>query len=226
VSIVRAILFGMTLVVTVSAEAGFVVQPASVASSDYTPINSNNVISNLITQGGLAATYTSGVTDFDTYIGSLPTHTFGVDAFESGDNQFSGNIDFDLGGDFQIESFAIWNRGGNSAHNVREFTLFADDNSMFTSPVTLGTFLADPQAGVTGNQIPVEVFTFASTSASFVRMTVTSTNGGTRTAFHEVAFEGTSVAAVPEPSSSALLGLGMLIAGCFAIFRRSHQVFA
>ena len=118
----------------------------------------------------------------------------------------TGNVDFDLGGLFEINSMAFWNIGSNSSISVVDFTLLADDNSAFTSPTNLGSFTADTN---TGHQSAVlaEVFDFATISASHFRMQITSNNGGTDfTGIGEVAFE-----AVPEPSTFVLALMGILM---------------
>jgi hypothetical protein len=73
----------------------------------------------------------------------------------------------------------------------------------------LGSFNANPNTGPQSAVLP-EVFTFAPTSAAFVRTVITSNNGNLNvTGFGEAAFEvQASPTAVPEPGSLALLGIG------------------
>jgi hypothetical protein len=67
-------------------------------------------------------------------------------------------------------------------------TLLADDNAGFSNPVTLGSFAPDTNTG-SFFSVVAEVFAFAPTSASHVRMQITSNNGNSNTAFGEAAFE-------------------------------------
>jgi len=162
-----------------------ILQPAS-ASTD---MGNAGAISNVIDQSGLSAGYASEVTDFDFYIASAPLHDMsGGGLWGSSSGTTTGNVDFDLGGTFLIRSFALWNLGGGWSVNITGITLLADDNASFSSPVDLGSFAVDPNAGPV-TSVPAEVFGFTVTSASHVRMQITSDNGDVSTAFKEAAFE-------------------------------------
>ena len=169
---------------------------------------------NLINQSGLSSGYTSGVTDFDTYIASSPTHNGNLTGsiwFSTQGNR-TGDLEFDLGSILTIQSMALWNRGSDASDNIIGFTLFADDNAAFSSPTSLGGFTANPNTGSTSAVLP-EVFTFTPTAASHVRLRITSPNGsGLFTSAGEVAFESS---AIPEPTSLLLFATG-----CAVLMRR------
>jgi hypothetical protein len=191
-----------------AAHAGFILQPAA-ASTNMGSFPFAGGPDSTINQSGLSVGYTSLVTNFETYIASNPTHDSApLNDWESTISP-TGNFDFNLGGTFTIESFAFWNLGGASLNNVQGFELLADDNASFSSPTLLGTFTATNNGGPS-NVVPADVFTFTPTSAAFVRMVITSNYGSSATGFGEAAFEVESVAAVPEPASLTLLGLGAL----------------
>jgi len=174
---------------------------------------------NAINQNGLSAGYTSLVDDFDTYIASNPTHSVipapNNDWF-SAPGTLTGNFDFDLGGAFTLESFALWDIGSNNASNVIGFNLLIADNAAFSGSTLLGSFTANPNTGPLTASLP-EVFTFSATSGSFVRMEITSNNGGGQSGFGEAAFEIQDQTA-PEPGSLALFAAAGL---AFAFWRRT-----
>ena len=119
-----------------TAHAGLILQPAAASTNMGTfpgssPDNTRN-------QSGLSTGYTSLVTDFDTYIASNPTHNSNLFAnvWVSAIGTLTGNFDFDLGGTFTIQSFALWNFGNNFNNNVRGITRPAFKVNTFSA--TLG----------------------------------------------------------------------------------------
>ena len=188
------------------ARAGAILQAASCSTNMGTYLYGPEHACN---QGGLSAGYTSQVTDFDAYIGTNPTHDSNQGTQQSWNSNFvpTGNFDFNLGGTFTIESFALWNYGSGQAGNARGFDLLADDNAAFSSATFLGSFDANPNtAGASA--VLAQVFAFAPTSAAFVRMRITSNQSAANiTVIGEAAFE--LAGTVPEPASLALVGLGL-----------------
>jgi len=188
------------------ADAGLILQPGAASTDMGTSVGSTD---NVINQSGLSDGYTSLATNFDTYTAGTPTHdnTINLNHWTSALSTTSGNFDFDLGGNFTIESFALWNNAGTNG--VRDFTLLVDDNAGFSSPTSLGSFTVLITGFGPQNALLSQVFSFAATSASFVRMQVANNHGGNATTFGEAAFEVQSQT-VPEPSALALLGMGSL----------------
>jgi len=168
----------------------------------------------LVDKSGLSVNYSTG-DDLAGYLALNPVGVNGGGTWASTNGNPTGNIDFDLGGSFSVAKMVLWNFAPNHVYNIVGFDLLADDNSAFSSPTSLGSFTADQSIGSAA-----EVFSFAPTSASFIRMSITSNGGASFTRVYEVAFATSSAAAVPEPSSFAILGIVALGAVRFQRRRR------
>lgn len=196
-------------------EGGVIIQAASAASD--TPVHTSFDLNNTINQNNLSIGYTSGATDFDAYIASGPTDGNSPHHMVLFDRRsVPVTVDFDLGGEFLVESFALWNRGFVD-QGVRDFKLSASSDASFMDSVDLGDFTATAVIG-SWSFTGAEVFSFGPTSASHVRMVVTGYYGGYGVSFNEVAFEARQV---PEPTTLAILGIGAL--GLAGVRRRRRQ---
>jgi len=102
-------------------------------------------VNDLIDQSGLSPSYTSGVTDFNSYTSSA-THAFleVSNAWVSNTGNPTGIITFDLGSTHSIEAFALWNH--NFPNSINDFELLADTDGSFGNGGTtsLGSFNAAP----------------------------------------------------------------------------------
>jgi hypothetical protein len=188
-----------------SARASFMLDPTAVSTNMGT--FSGN-INNVINQAGQNPTYTSGVTDFASYTASA-TATPGnaSDLWTSASAATTGEVDFSLGGSYEIDSFAIWALISTNGDNIGNFTLLASNDALFTSTTTLGNFTPTYSAG---SPIPATVVNFTTTTASYVRLEITSNNGGPDAGFNEAAFGfEPSSSAAPEPSSLLMAGIGI-----------------
>lgn len=202
-------------------EAGTILQPVTVAT-DMGTLTSPFDLQFIRDQSGLSAGYTNLVDDFDTYLATGPTHgPIANTVWMSGIPNETGNVDFSLGGEFTIGSVALWNLPHDPGSlpgdsGVNAFELYADTNSSFTSPVFLGSLSANENLTDT---VLAEVFTFPTTAATHVRMTILSNHGGTvvsATGLSEVAFEVVPLQSlVPEPAAVVLMALGGLALLCF-----------
>lgn len=186
-----------------SAMAGLILDPTAVSTNMGT--FSGN-IDNVINQAGQNPTYTSGVTDFASYTASATaTPATASDLWTSADGATTGNVDFTLGGSYEIDAFAIWALISTNGDNIGDFTLLASNDPTFTTTTTLGSFTPTYSPG---SPIPATVVTFTATTASYVRLEITSNNGGPDAGFNEAAFEFEASAA-PEPSSLLMMGIGI-----------------
>jgi hypothetical protein len=176
-------------------EAGTIVSPGSATTA--IPTAGGNV-GLLIDQSGLSVNFISGVTDFDTYIALGPTSAIvtTLNGWASQVNKLPGFVQFDLGADYAISGFALWNQSTPNL-GVNSFTLTSASDAGFTSNVTnLGTFNAV-------KSLAAQTFTVSGTG-EFVRMEINSTLGANQVNLGEVAFDATLI---PEPASLAVLGL-------------------
>jgi hypothetical protein len=204
-------LLGLKLAFASSALAATILQPAGATttmgsfSTSYAPINTIN-------QSGMAATYVSGVTDFNSFVTSTPTSggANGSNVWFSSSGLTTGFFDFNLGGTYTIQAFALWTDPQSAGQGVKTFNLVAANNPSFTSSTLLGSYIASTGPGVGNEAANVgQIFNFAAISASYVRMEVFSNYGSTSfTGISEAAF---GVVSVSEPSTAVLLIAGLLV---------------
>lgn len=197
------------------ANASTIIDPVSVSSpqGDY---SGDYALANIINQSGLSAGYTSGVTDFATYVASV-THDgtgTGTSGFTNNDNAPPAQFSFDLGASMQIDALAFWNTA--TTGSVTSFNLYADTDQDFGNGTgaLLGTF--NPTAGGT-QPSSGQVFTFNSVNTRYMHIEALSLSieGPLNAGIGEVAFRSS---AVPIPAAVWLFGSGLL--GLSAIARR------
>ena len=93
------------------ASADVIRSPTSVISNSAGDYSATFSSTNMINQSGLSVGFTSGVTNFDTYIASNPTET----AYDSnGWDSLPGptypiTIGFDMGAVYSLSRLALWN---------------------------------------------------------------------------------------------------------------------
>jgi len=163
----------------------------------------------MIDQSGLSSGFTSGITDFNSYLAGNPTHTtiyFGYEWFPSfsfDGSQLPGVFVFDLGSVYSIDAMAIWNE---ESGGVKDIML-----SIPSGPV-LGLYtVASDAAYLSVGSYPAQVLTFGPIATQFIELTMYDYYGTyyPSPSIGELAFRLT---AIPEPSTyAAVLGLGSLL---------------
>jgi hypothetical protein len=199
-----------------TASAATIIAPVS-ATIEVGGVGSG-LIENTFNQAGLLSGYTSGVTDFDSYIATNPTHNLLFEGAEwFGDlGTTTAQVTYSLGSVMSIDRLALWNE---ETAGIGTLELSSSlDGITFTS---LGVFTPfdNPLANY-----PAEVISFAPTNARFVRFGMSGcpqTDPGSyeSCALGEVAFRLTG--AIPEPATWAMMMLGFIGAG--SILRASRR---
>jgi hypothetical protein len=167
-------------------------------------------ITDTLDQSGLFTGYTSGVTDFDSYIAGNPQHSLVFSGNEWFSNQGSStaSVTYDLGSSLFLDNFALWNE---DAAGIGTFDLLGSQNGSSFSSLLSGV---SPTNTTNNADYGPQTFGFSSTNARFLRLDMSDCpqqpglfNG---CAIGEVAFRTSAAADVPGPAPLALLGIGML----------------
>ena len=204
----------LLIVGTGLAHAGAILSPVSVTGNTLGTFGGSTA--NIINQSGIPA-FASGVTDFDTYMAGSPTHAVfgGSNAWSSVEDVVTGDLDFDLGGLFQIGKVALWNQAAAS-QDINGFTILTADNAGFIGATDVGSFNASD-----ANRIG-QVFDIADSIGRYVRLRITSNHGSARfTTLGEFAVDVSDAPPpVPLPASLPLLGGALVAAAGLRRMRR------
>ena len=171
-------------------------------------------ITNTIDQSGLSSTYVSGVTNFNSYIASNPTHSliFSGNEWFSNQGTTSAQVTYDFGSVVTITALALWNEDASGIGKLK------------LSAAGYGTFLnVSPFDGPINVDYPAQVFTFSAVTTQFVTFDMSKCpqpngTGFLACAIGEVAFQVGNV--VPEPATWALMISGFGLAGLALRTRR------
>lgn len=204
-------IFATTLVTIVvaftgNANAGAIFGPTSGIINSGGP--GGGTLLDTFNQASLSTTYTSGVTDFDTYISGNPTHTIFFPGFEwfSSIPSDSASVTYNFGGTKTFDALALWNE---EADGIGLLNLLSSNDGVNFNALASGLTPTNNPFGV---DYGADVFTFGAVSAQYVRFDMSSCpqpGGITATCgIGEVAFREASTS-VPEPASWLLVGLGL-----------------
>ena len=182
-----------------SVNAAVIIPDSATASSEF---NANGSASHLLGAGFTALDPIETSTHEN---GSWGTSVYW---FSSGADKASPSIDFDLGGTFTVGEAHVWNWNASNDTNwgVKDFTLVFSTDGLFDGGEASQSFTNIGQgtglASYTG-----EHFTLTPVAGvTHIRLQVDTPTGGSFTGLSEVRFSE----AVPEPTTTALLGLGGL----------------
>lgn len=124
-------------------------------------------------QSGLTAGYTSGVTNFDTYLATVPRHTMIFAGFEwfSNSGTTGAVVTYDLGAAIAIDRLALWNE---ESSGIGTLDLLSSKDGVTFTPLASGLHPTDNPLTNPIDSPPyaADVFSFAATSARFVRFVI------------------------------------------------------
>lgn len=205
----------------IPAAAQVIVAPTSATINSGGP--GDGSINNTFNQAGLTSGYTSGVTNFDTYIATNPQHSlvFACCEWFSAFGTSSASVTYDFGTALSLDALALWNEETAGIGTLD--LLWSLDGTSFSS---LGVF--NPTDNPVSSDYGPQVFTFAPTGLRYVRFNMSNCpqNPGDyqACAIGEVAFRSTDTVtpAVPEPGTWAMMLLGFGAVGFSLRGRRSR----
>lgn len=215
----RKVALGAALAVSTAtmAHAGVIIAPVAATIDAGGP--GSGSISNTFDQSGLSIGYTAGVTDFDTYIASGPTHTLTFGGYEwfSNYGTTSATVTYDFGALVTISALALWNE---ESSGIGHLNLTAPD---------LGTIASVDPVDVPYGDYGAQVFSFAPVTTRYLTFEMSNcpqNDPGSyqSCAIGEVAFNSGVAGGVPEPATWALMIGGFGMAG--AALRRRRMVAA
>lgn len=198
-----------------SASAAVILSPVSAVINAGGP--GFGSITNTLDQSGLTSNFVSGVTDFDAYLATNPTHTWIFAGFEWFSNQGtnSASVTYDLGAVYDVGGIALWNEESSGVGLVD--LLGSTDGIAFAALGSLAP--TDHSAG--DFNYPADVLKFASQNVRYVRLDMSRCpqpdSDFDACAVGEVAF---AINQVPEPGLLSLIGLGLVAASA----RRRNRI--
>lgn len=178
-------------------------------------------INNTINQSGLSSGFVSGVTDFDAYLATNPTHTLAFPCCEwfGNQNTSTASVLYDMGAVYTVSGLALWNE---ESSGIGLLNLYASTDGISFSPLLLGVVPTDHFLV----NYPADIFNFPATALRYMRFDMSNCPQPNAASFSACAIGEVAMAVggrnggeVPEPGTFVLLGAGL--AGVALLRRRS-----
>jgi len=167
---IRKAALGAALAVSTAtmAHAGVIIAPVAATIDAGGP--GSGSIGNTFDQSGLSIGYTAGVTDFDTYIASGPTHTLTFGGYEwfSNYGTTSATVTYDFGALVTISALALWNEESSGIGHLN-----------LTAP-SLGTIASVDPVDVPYGDYGAQVFNFAPVTTRYLTFEMSGCPGWSR----------------------------------------------
>jgi hypothetical protein len=194
-----------------AASGGVITSPVSGVINSGGP--GFGTLTDTINQAGLSNGFTSGVTDFDAYLATNPTHNLNFQGQEwfSNEGSMSASVTYDMGAIVTISRLALWNEESSGIGNLDLLT--STDGVNFSPLVNDLSPINNPLG-----DYPAEIIPFSTTNARFIRFDMSEcpqppnppgTFAFPACAIGEVAFDVVE-RRVPAPTSLVLIGLGLV----------------
>lgn len=195
------------------------IQPVSTIPQSDTSFDLANTfrgarLDSVVDLSGLATPYVSGATVFDDYIrdDTLPLHAGfnNTNAFQTPNALLPGAsvayVDFTFDGLYTLSRLALWN--GPSPFGIADIYLHVSVDKSFSASELVNIDRITAQRRAPGNQVLPLTYDFDPVQGQYARLTVTP-GSSNQVLFGEVAF-GAAMVTVPEPATTALLGLALM----------------
>jgi hypothetical protein len=190
--------------VAITGLASAATMQSAVSASSNTEWNSTFDINNTIDQSGLSSSYTSGITDFDSFVASVRHDTQAGKEWFAQSGVYSDSLIYDLGDSFKVSKIAIWNEESWGTDTVE---IFASNDANFGVSTFLGSF------NLTDNPLHISylanVLDIQDTFAQYFKFNVVGSTPSS-VSLGEVAFGVSNISAVPAPAAALLFAPALL----------------
>ncbi|MEW6373666.1 MAG: hypothetical protein AB1584_22355 [Pseudomonadota bacterium] len=173
---------------------------------------------NMINKSGLLTPFIDGVTDFTDYVYTAPLHEGWDDYSWLSAYIYSGELIFDMGREYRIWNFMMWNGGTGISASPAAFTVTTSRTLDFSEATVVGTFTGH-QRDYVGTE-----YWITPSIGRYVKLSIDGNFGNPCcVAIGEVAFDAELLHPIPEPGSVTLAGIGLTALGAVALARRLRE---